>query len=153
MHEVASDEASEGEGAGDPGLGRPGEAQHQEGDEGDRDLDAHRVLARAEEAGDGEGLFDPGEEQFYGSAPLVEVGDLAGGCGEVVGDEVQHAAAVDAQRDLVHGLGGGVRAVPGLAPGQEADLVGTGYRLSEDDAMDSASQPTNATGLAARWSC
>ena len=76
------------------------EAEQQESDEGDGDLDTHRVLGGAEEAGDFEGLLDPAEEQLDGPAALIEVGDLLGGGIEVVREDAQHLAGLDLDAGL-----------------------------------------------------
>jgi hypothetical protein len=78
MHQIEADQAGEGERAGDgllPGLSQP---QQQKGDQRDRDLDAHGILAEAEKAADFEGLLDPAEEQLDRPTPLVEIGDRLG---------------------------------------------------------------------------
>src|SRR5258708_4313195 len=68
VHEIDADQSGEGAGTLDAFLHGLGEAQHQEGDERDRDLDAHGILGSADEARDSEGLLDPAEEQFDGPA-------------------------------------------------------------------------------------
>src|SRR5215208_5521738 len=64
VHQIGADEAGEGERARDRLLCRLGDAQQQEGDQGDGDLDPHGVFAGAEKVADFEGLLDPAEEQL-----------------------------------------------------------------------------------------
>ncbi len=73
MHEVAADEAREGERAVDDPIVLVGEPQQYEGDERDRDLDADGILGGSEEVTDFQGLFDPSKEQLDGpyTLPLI----------------------------------------------------------------------------------
>ena len=72
MHEICAHEPGESGWVGhDIGDGL-GQAQRQEGDQGDGDLDADGVFAGADELCDFEGLFDPAEEHLDGPAPLLE---------------------------------------------------------------------------------
>jgi hypothetical protein len=59
MHEVGSHQTGEHQRAADRGLGLLRQSQQQKGDQGDRDLDAHRILGGAEEFLDLQRLFDP----------------------------------------------------------------------------------------------
>src|SRR5437763_16576661 len=72
VHEIGAHETGEGEQTLNGVLGIMSEAQEQESDERDGKLNAHGVLAFAEEMSDLQRLFDPAEEQFDLPAPLVE---------------------------------------------------------------------------------
>ena len=76
MHEVGAYEPGEGQRAVNDFLCGLGHVQKQIGDEGDGDLDAHRILAMSEEMPDFQRLLDPSEEQFDGPSALVKLGYL-----------------------------------------------------------------------------
>ena len=76
VHQVGANQSGEGERALDGFLIGLGEAEQQEGDQGDGDLDAHGVLAGSETVADLESLLDPSEEQLDRPAAFVEIGDL-----------------------------------------------------------------------------
>ena len=69
-HQIGADEAGEGERAFDGVLGRLGQTQEHEGDQRHGDLEAHGVLAGADEVADFQRLLDPAEEQL--NAPTSE---------------------------------------------------------------------------------
>ena len=64
VHEIGADEAGESKWAFDALLCRLGNAEQQVGDQGYGQLDAHSVLAGAEELLDPQRLLDPAEEQL-----------------------------------------------------------------------------------------
>jgi hypothetical protein len=64
MHEIGAHQAGELERAGYGVLRRLREAQEQEGDQRNRDLNAHSVLAEPDEVLDAQRLLDPTEEQL-----------------------------------------------------------------------------------------
>ena len=132
VHEVGADQSGEGERAVDGSLSGLGQAQQQEGDEGDGDLDAHGVLTGAEEVADLQGLLDPAEEQLDSPAPPVERGDLVGGGVEVVAEDAQHLAGLGGDADLPHRVAERVLAAARLALRQQADAV------REDAGVDGA---------------
>jgi hypothetical protein len=66
VHQIGADKAGEGERAFDGVLSRLGETQQHEGDQRHGDLEAHGVLAGADEVADVERLLDPAEEQLNG---------------------------------------------------------------------------------------
>ena len=66
MHQIGADEAGEGERAFDGVLSGLGETQQHEGDQRHGDLEAHGVLAGADEVADVQRLLDPAEEQLNG---------------------------------------------------------------------------------------
>src|SRR5690348_7780725 len=101
-----------------------GEAHQQVGDERDGDLGADGVLGGAGEAADPEVLLDPLEEQLDLPALLVEGGDLLGRAVEVVGEQAQQLAAVDADGDGAALALERIAPAAGEAAGQVAGLIG-----------------------------
>ena len=87
-------------------------------------MDADGVLGGAEELGDFEGLFDPSEEQLDVPAALVEIGDVLGGGVEIVAEDAQDLAGLDADADFSDRALERIFAAHGLAGGQESDPVG-----------------------------
>src|SRR5438128_2635446 len=81
------------------GGGLVQDAQQHEGDQRDIDLEAHGILAAAEEAADFEVLLEPLEQQFDRPALLVEAGDLGGRAPEIVGQQMQRLGLVGAGHD------------------------------------------------------
>ena len=76
VHQVGADQPGKGERALRDLVGGVGETQQQEGDQGDGNLDAYRILRGAEKAGDLQRLLDPAKEQLNGPPAAVEIGDL-----------------------------------------------------------------------------
>lgn len=82
------------------------------------------VLQSSEEAPDLEVLHDPAEQELGPPAPAIEIGDVAGGAGGVVGEDLQTLANVTPDGDAPH------REVEGFAPGIPAPVT---YDLVSDD--------------------
>ena len=118
------DEAGDGLEA-EPGSGPDlREPQQQVGDQRGDDLDAHRILAGAEEVADLQVLLDPLEEELDLPALLVECRDLCGRRVQVVADQGDLPAAVDAHGDEPDRLVEGVLAAGCQALRQRGDTVG-----------------------------
>src|SRR5260221_6599245 len=124
MHQIEAHQAGKGERAESAFLRGLGEAQQEEGDEGDGDLNAHGIFAGADELSDLQRLLDPAEEELDGPAPLVEVGDLLRACREIVAEDAQNLASFDPDADLAHRHAKWVLAIVRLPLGQLADAVG-----------------------------
>src|SRR5260221_85627 len=124
MHQIEAHQAGKGERAESAFLRGLGEAQQEEGDEGDGDLNAHGIFAGADELSDLQRLLDPAEEELDGPAPLVEVGDLLRACREIVAEDAQNLASFDPDADLAHRHAKWVLAIVRLPLGQLSDRVG-----------------------------
>src|SRR5262249_44796438 len=74
--------------------GARGDAQEREGDHRRQDLQADGVVVVAEELADLEVLLDPAEEQLNLPAALVQGSDLHRRAFEVIGQEINRAAAL-----------------------------------------------------------
>jgi hypothetical protein len=77
-------------------------AQDNEGDQGNGDLDAYRILGEADEVPDAQGLLDPAEEQFDLPTLLVKIGDLFGRGINVIGDDAQDLAGINDHAKLAN---------------------------------------------------
>src|SRR4051812_21848759 len=64
MHQIDPDQACEGERAGHDLSGVVSQPQQQEGNQGDRDLNANRGFGGSEEVADFQSLLDPAKEQL-----------------------------------------------------------------------------------------
>ena len=64
LHEVGADEPGEGKRTFDDFVSLVSEAQKHESNQRNRNLNAHRILGRSEEALDLQGLLYPAEEQL-----------------------------------------------------------------------------------------
>ena len=124
MHEVGVNLAREGFEYGDCCVWLVGEAEQKEGDQSDDDLDFHGILGGADEGLDAQILLHPFEEQLDLPAALIEIGDLAGGCLEVVGEDAQHLAGLDPHADFAHRFAERVFTAAGQADRQKSDAVG-----------------------------
>src|SRR5882672_11605740 len=100
MHEIGADQPGEGERTFHDGVGIVSQAQQQEGDQGNRDLNADGILGSSEEVGDLQGLLDPSKEQLDRPSALVQIGDVLSAGGQIVGEDAQHLAGLDHDPDF-----------------------------------------------------
>src|ERR1041384_4939162 len=95
LHQIDFDQACEGERAGYDLDGVVSQPQQQEGNQGDRDLNANRGFRGSEEVADLQGLLDPAKEQLDRPAPAVEIGNLLRAGLKIIGEDAQHLAGLD----------------------------------------------------------
>src|ERR1700738_1069144 len=90
VHKVGADQSGEGNLAFNICLSGLCQTQQQKGDEGDSDLDTYGILGAGYDPGDLGDLLAPGEEQFDGPTPAVEIGDFLCKGVEIVRQDAQH---------------------------------------------------------------
>src|ERR1700722_483189 len=128
VHQIGAHESNELEEARTVFRDLLQHAQPEMDDEGDGDLDAHRVFRSSDELRDPERLLHHPEEQFDLPAALVEAGDLLGRRVEVVGENAQPLAGFGLDGDFAHRLPDRIFALVALTGGQEPDVIAQNVR-------------------------